>query len=238
MRLIFVKERPVVQPNVMAVCRPEALPLASFRGSIAGSMIELGRRMATAETQQAGSDSVRRSALMAAAQAGDATAYATLLRDSVPLIKQAARRQGVPADRVDDVVQDVLLTIHRARATYDPKRPFDAWLRVIAERRAIDLLRQTRRQDAREINAPLAFESYADHAADPAQGLEHADAAGRVDKALATLPAGQREAVQTLVLEERSLEEAAAATNRSKGALKVNLHRALKALRGRINRGA
>jgi RNA polymerase sigma factor (sigma-70 family) len=226
----------VVQPNVMAISRPGALPQARFRGSIADSVIELGRRMVTADTQQAGSDGARRSALMAAGQAGDATAYATLLRDCVPLIKQAARRQGVPADRVDDVVQDVLLTIHRARATYDPQRPFDAWLRVIAERRAIDLLRQTRRQGAREINAPLALESYADHAADPSKGLEHADAAGRVDQVLATLPAGQREAVQALVLEERSLDDAAARTNRSKGALKVNLHRALKALRGRMKR--
>ena len=228
----------MVQPNVMVAHRAGALPQASFRGSIAASVIEFGRRMATVDAQYAGSDDTRRSALMAAAQAGDATAYATLLRDCVPLIKQAARRQGVSSDRIDDVVQDVLLTIHRARATYDPRRPFDAWLRVIAERRAIDVLRQTRRTGAREINAPLAFESYADHAADPSQGIEHADAAVRVDKVLATLPAGQREAVQALVLEERSLEEAAAATNRSKGALKVNLHRALKALRGRMDRGA
>ena len=235
----------MVQPNVMAVCRSGALPRASFRGSMAGvrvrvtahSVIEFGRRMVTAEPQKAGSDDVRRSALMAAAQAGDGIAYATLLRDSVPLIKNTARRQGVPADRIDDVVQDVLLTIHRARQTYDPQRPFDAWLRVIAERRAIDVLRHTRRQGAREINAPLAFESYADQSADPSKGLEHADAAGRVGKALAGLPAGQREAVQALVLEERSLADAAARTNRSKGALKVNLHRALKALRGRMDRG-
>jgi len=48
------------------------------------------------------------------------------------------------------------------------------------------------------------------------------------------LPERQREAVQVLVLEEQSLTEAAAATRRSKGALKVNLHRALKALRGKF----
>ena len=48
------------------------------------------------------------------------------------LAAAAIRRQGVPGDRVDDVVQDVLLTIHRARATYDPSRPFLPWLRAIA----------------------------------------------------------------------------------------------------------
>ena len=59
-------------------------------------------------------------------------------------------------------------------------------------------------------------------------------AGGRVNEALASLPERQREAVQVLVLEEQSLSEAAIATRRSKGALKVNLHRALKALRGKF----
>lgn len=172
-----------------------------------------------------------RAALMAAAQAGDSTAYTTLLRDCVPLIRAIARRCGVPIDRLDDAVQEVLLTIHRARATYDPRRPFDAWLRVIAERRSIDLVRQTVRHGGREVHAPQAFEDHADNTTDPARGLEQADAAGRVGRAMAALPERQREAVRHLVIQEQSLAETAAATGRSKGSLKVNLHRALKALR-------
>ncbi len=54
---------------------------------------------------------------MAAAQTGDRTAYETLLRDCVPFIASLAHRQGVPSDRTDDVVQEVLLTVHRARAS-------------------------------------------------------------------------------------------------------------------------
>ena len=169
---------------------------------------------------------------MAAAQAGDGAAYQALLRDCVPVIKSIVRRRGVADDRVDDVVQDVLLTIHRARQTYDPSRSFTAWMSVIAERRAIDLLRRVYRQQAREVHAPLALESHADETADPARGVAHAQASGTVARALDALPARQREAVQHLVLEERSLDAAAALTQRSKGSLKVNLHRALKALRG------
>jgi RNA polymerase sigma factor (sigma-70 family) len=185
------------------------------------------------QAQDAGADR-RRSAMMAAAQAGDGVAYQALLRDCIPVIKSIARRRGVVADRIDDVVQDVLLTIHRARQTYDPSRSFTAWLSVIADRRAIDLLRRTRRQDVREVHAPLAFESHADQEADPAQGLAHADATGVAARALASLPTRQREAVQHLVLEERSLADVAVLTRRTKGSLKVNLHRALKALRGRM----
>jgi RNA polymerase sigma-70 factor (ECF subfamily) len=189
--------------------------------------------MNAVHTQDAGTD-LRRSGLMAAAQAGDGAAYQALLRDCIPVIKFFARRRGVAADHVDDVVQDVLLTIHRARQTYDPSRSFTAWLWVIADRRAIDLLRRIRRQDLREVHAPLAFEGHADHAADPVQKLVHADAISIVTRAIASLPARQREAVQHVVLEERSLADAATLTRRTTGSLKVNLHRALKALRDRI----
>jgi RNA polymerase sigma factor (sigma-70 family) len=182
-------------------------------------------------------DPQSRAARMAAAQAGDATAYAELLRECVPIVAAVARRCGVPADRVDDAIQDVLLTIHRARATYDPRRPFEAWLKVIAERRSIDLLRQSRRRGARELHSPQALENTADLAADPGRGLDHADTAGQVGRAVAALPPRQREAVHHLIFEERSLADAAQATGRSTGSLKVNLHRALKALRTALGRG-
>jgi hypothetical protein len=45
-----------------------------------------------------------------------------------------------------------------------------------ADRRAIDFLRRIRRQDLREVHAPLAFEGHADQAADPARAIVHADA--------------------------------------------------------------
>ncbi len=205
-----------------------------LQGSTAGAnIIRRAMPKTVAEHAVKGPDH-RRSELMAAAQAGDGAAYQALLRDCLPVIKSVVRRCGVPADRVDDAVQDVLLTIHRARQTFDPRRSFTAWMTVIAERRAIDLLRRVRRQDLREVHAPLEFESHADEAADPARGIARADASATVTRALESLPARQREAVQHLVLEERSLADAAAVTRRSTVSLKVNLHRALKALRGKM----
>jgi RNA polymerase sigma factor (sigma-70 family) len=188
-------------------------------------------------SQARSSSDAQRSALMAAAQGGDRTAYEKLLRDCVPFIQGLARRQGVPADRSDDVVQEVLLTIHRARATYDARRSFDAWLRVIVERRAIDVLRRSSRHGARELHAPLAYESHADETVDLGAGIERAEKARWIGAAVAELPTRQREAVQHLVLEEKSLDDAAASTGRSKGSLKVNLHRALNALRLKADRG-
>jgi len=174
---------------------------------------------------------------MAAAQSGDRAAYEALLRDCVPIIKMVARRLGVPDDQADDVVQEVLLSIHHARQTYDPTRSFTAWLQVIAERRAIDHLRRTNRRRLREVDAPLAYETHADPSADPSRPVEHSDGALQAERIIAGLPERQREAVKHLVLGEQSLSEAAALTGRTPGALKVNLHRALKALRAKLGQG-
>lgn len=181
-------------------------------------------------------DDRRRSARMAAAQAGDRAAYDALLRECVPLARAAAARQGVPRDRVDDVVQEALMTAHRVRQTYDPARSFDAWFFAIARRRAIDALRRAGRHGAREVHAPAHYESHADPGGDPSEVTERAHGAKQILAAAAALPPRQREAVDHLVLKEQTTREAAAATGRSEGALKVNLHRALRALRSGLRK--
>jgi RNA polymerase sigma-70 factor (ECF subfamily) len=192
--------------------------------------------MADVDTLDAGQIVDRRwSAWMASAQGGDRAAYEALLRECVPLIRRVARGQGVTGDRIDDVVQDVLLTVHRARQTYDPAYSFVAWLRTISKRRAIDILRRSGRQGAREIHAPLAYEAYAAPDSEADRGWEQRDRTKRLGAAISTLGEGQREAVEHLALRELSLTEAAETTGKSKGALKVNFHRALKALRARLD---
>jgi len=175
-----------------------------------------------------------RAAWMAAAQAGDRRAYEKLLADSVALIRAAARRQGVPYDHLDDVVQETLITVHRVRHTYDPARSYDAWLTAIANRRAIDALRSHGRRDRREMHDEYAVDNHAE-AHDASAATEGEQRARRLREAVAELPPGQREAVEHLGLRERSLAEAAELTGRKTGALKVNLHRALKALRERFH---
>jgi RNA polymerase sigma-70 factor (ECF subfamily) len=171
---------------------------------------------------------------MAAAQAGDRRAYERVLADSVALVRAVARRHGVAHDHLDDVVQETLLTVHRVRHTYDPTRSYDAWLAALAGRRAIDGLRRSGRQAHREIGDEVAVAAHPDEH-DASAASERAQQAQRLHTAIADLPPGQREAVEQLGLKELSLEEASVRTGRSTGALKVNLHRALKALRGHIH---
>jgi RNA polymerase sigma-70 factor (ECF subfamily) len=223
----------VMLPQGSFTCRPATVGVIV---AVSWMWKQAEPRVDQVQAQDSGVDQ-RRSTWMAAAQAGDSAAYQTLLRDCIPIIKNVARRRGVTADHIDDVVQDVLLTVHRARQAYDPSRSFTAWLSVITDRRAIDLLRRIRRQVMREVHAPFALDSHIDEAADPARGLAQAEAAGAVVHALASLPPRQREAVQRLVLDELPLADVAALTRRTKGSLKVNLHRGLQALRGRMASG-
>ena len=177
----------------------------------------------------------RRAAWMVAAQAGDRAAYETLLRDCIPFIKRVARGQGIRPDFMDDVVQETLLTIHQARQTYDPNRSFTAWLRTIAQRRAIDGLRRARRTGTREVYAPLAYENHSDPSGDPEEAAFQSDATEVRNLAIGKLSAGQREAVEHLALHSRSLAQAAMVTGRSIGSLRVDWHRALKTLRAQFS---
>jgi RNA polymerase sigma-70 factor (ECF subfamily) len=176
----------------------------------------------------------RRAAWMAAAQMGDRRAYEKLLADSIALIRATARRQGVAFDLLDDVVQETLLTVHRVRHTYDPARSYGAWLVAIARRRAIDAQRSHGRRDRRELHDEVALDRHPDPA-DASAAIESEQRARQLHDAIASLPPGQRQAIEQLGLRELSLREAEQLTGRQTGALKVNLHRALKALRKRLH---
>jgi len=185
--------------------------------------------------QKPGHDVVREerwSRLMAAAQAGDRACYEALLRDCLPFIRAVVSRQHRREDRIEDAVQDVLLTVHRVRHTYDPRRPFSHWLAAIARRRSIDLLRRRMRADAHEVADEQAYETFADPAAN--KDMDAADRAAELGLAVATLPEGQRQAIELVKLREMSLDEAAQASGKSAGSLKVSIHRAIKALRAQL----
>ncbi|MDE2165267.1 MAG: sigma-70 family RNA polymerase sigma factor [Alphaproteobacteria bacterium] len=169
---------------------------------------------------------------MAAAQDGDRRAYETLLRQTLPYIRTVVRGLNATPDRVEEVVQEVLLTVHRVRHTYDPARPFRPWLAAIARRRAIDALRRRRRTETHEIFDEAAYETFADPEANRHQ--ERPASAAGLSAAVADLPAQQREAVRLLKLRGLSLAEASAESGTSIAALKVNVHRAIKTLRKRL----
>ncbi len=173
----------------------------------------------------------RWSALMAAAQGGDARAYDALLRETVPFLRAIARRRIADRAEAEDAVQDALLTLHALRHTYDPARPFRPWLAAIAERRAVDRLRRRGRTAGRES---VALDDLPESLAAQDPVAERGIAARQLREAVAELPESQRTALRLAKLEDLPLAEASRRSGLSVGALKVATHRALSTLRKRL----
>ena len=168
--------------------------------------------------------------LLAAAQAGDARAYDTLLREITPRLRQLCRARIRDLTEVEDAVQDALMTIHALRHTYDPARPIGPWLSTIATRRAVDRLRRRGRAAGREDS----LDDLPEGAAAIAPAAEQALAARHLRDAVAGLPESQRTALRLAKLEDLPLAEASARSGLSIGALKVATHRAMRSLRRRF----
>lgn len=188
----------------------------------------------TSETRPNGSQdgAMAWSALMARAQDGDGVAYRRLLEDVTPYLRSLAGRHRALSGEVEDAVQDILLTLHAIRHTYDPSRPFGPWLVTIARRRIVDRLRQRGRRTAEIALGP-------EHETIAATGPNlYPLLSGRrgLRDAIDGLAPGQRQAVLLLKLRGLSLKEAASESGMTIGALKVASHRGLKALRAMLDR--
>jgi len=174
--------------------------------------------------------------MMAAAQAGDARAYEALLRECLPLLRAICRARLRDATEADDAVQDTLLTIHRARGSYDPARPFRPWLVAIAECRALDRIRSRSRRARRETPVDAA-EEIASGAPGVETVLDAQRDAAKLRSAIEALPIAQRTALGLTKIQDLSLAEASGRSGMSVSALKVATHRAMRALRRRFNPG-
>ena len=171
-------------------------------------------------------------ALMVAALAGDGTAYRAFLQELAAHLRRflGKRLQGRPDD-VEDLVQECLIAVHDKRRTYDPSQPLTPWVHAIACYKLADHLRRSTSAIARSD-----FDDEPDEAASNAPGA--ADAARDVAKLLARLPDRQRLPILHVKLQGLSVAEAAGITGLSVSAVKIGIHRGLKALAAMVERRA
>lgn len=161
---------------------------------------------------------------MARAQSGDGDAYRLLLESVASDLRSFFRRRLHDAQEVEDHVQETLLTVHRARHTYDPARPFEPWLYAIARNTLADVFRRDRRRAERYA----VDDDLLTVAADPPS---HDSTVGGIFDGL---PEGQREALEMVKIKGLSIEQAAAQAGVSPGAMRVRIHRGYRALRARL----
>lgn len=160
--------------------------------------------------------------LMLATQGGDPEAYRRLLEAVQPMLFGYLRKRLRSPEAAEDVSQEVLLTMHRVRHTFEPGRPFEPWFFSIARSRLIDHLRKVKRVSANEYSTDVLPEVSEDQALpDWARFME----------VLEILPEAQREAFSLLKIEGLSTVEAAEKVGISVSALKVRAHRAYNTLK-------
>ena len=168
--------------------------------------------------------------LMRSAIAGDSAAYHRLLRAVTPVLRAAARRglarAGQPVDQSEDIVQDILLAVHLKRHTWDVNAPFAPWLFAIARNKLIDSLRRRGRR---------VFVNIDDFAETlPGEPPAESAPASEVAAQLQSLPARQRDVLQSIAVESASIKDTAAKLAMTEGAVRVALHRGLASLTAKL----
>ncbi len=172
--------------------------------------------------------------LMRQAQNGDTAAYHALLAEVAQRMRRLVRRRApwlVQAD-VEDLVQDILLSLHQARATWDPARPFLPWIFAIARARLADNARRYTRRARIDLAVGDLAETFS---GDPTNGdAENVVNLLSMRKAMESLTPVERRAVEMLRLREMSLAEAAEASGSTVPAMKVAIHRAMRKLKATL----
>ena len=165
--------------------------------------------------------------------AGDNAIYQAFLKElSAHLRGFLRKRLARLPDEVEDLVQESLIAVHNQRHTYDPGQPLSAWVQAIAKYKLIDLLRRRAGQDL--LNDPLDDETDFFSTADS----EAAEARRDLNKLLDELPDQHRLPIIHTKLDGLSVQEAATMTGMSESAIKVGVHRGMKALAARIRGSA
>lgn len=160
---------------------------------------------------------------------GDSVAYHAFLRDlSAHLRAFLRRRLAHLPDDIEDLVQESLLAVHNQRHTYDVEQPLTAWVHAIAKYKMVDLVRRRASRDL--LTEPLNDENEVFSSAD----ADAAEARGDVAKLLEELPDRQRLPIVYMKLQGLSVAETARITGMSASAVKVGVHRGLKALAAKI----
>jgi len=167
-------------------------------------------------------------AWMVAAQAGDSASYEKLLQEMLPHVGKVVRRRIFDPTAAEDVVQNVFVSVHRARHTYRSERPFMPWLNAIARNACVDAMRERGRRGERELS--LEVKGVPEPAVEATE-LDDDALDPKLRNALAQIPDTQREAVLLIHVADLSVAEAATRAGVSKSALKVRAHRGYRALR-------
>lgn len=169
--------------------------------------------------------------LMRQALNGDGQAYATLLRETARLLRPYLAKRLYAATEVDDVLQEILISIHKARHTYDGERPFKPWVYAIAKFRLQDHLRA---HYADQLHHAVELSEVENILPEDVTetGFSYEAISGEIHK----LPEKQATILRLMHQDGYTAKEVAEKMGMNESAVKVAAHRAYKVLREKLER--
>ncbi|HEX8794939.1 MAG TPA: RNA polymerase sigma factor [Polyangiaceae bacterium] len=163
--------------------------------------------------------------------AGEDAAFAIVYDTLAPRLYGYLVRQTREVARAEDLLQQTMLQIHRARSSFITGAEVTPWAFAIARRLLVDSVRRGRREALGVEGEPdpgASHEPLAD------EWVAAKDLARRVESVLAKLPQSQRQAFELIKNEGLSVAEAAQVLGTTVAAVKLRAHRAYEALRGAL----
>lgn len=160
---------------------------------------------------------------------GDKAAYEIFLELSSVIIKRYLLKLGgkyADAQSIEDLLQEVLITLHEKKHTYQPDRPLLPWIYAIARHRYIDFYRSKKRKPGMVSIDPEIEQRLSAPETEP----EHS-----IEEVLVFLTPKQKEMLMLIKVEGQSYEEAAKNLSMNVSAVKVAVHRIVKALKGKVD---
>jgi RNA polymerase sigma-70 factor (ECF subfamily) len=170
--------------------------------------------------------------LMRCALAGDGRAYELLLKESAAILRPFLNRYMRGNDEAHDVLQEILVSIHRARHTYDGERPFKPWLFAIAKFRLKDYLSRHYANKLRNAVDIAEMEKILE-----APVTENALAHELMAESRLYLSGIQGKIIEMMHIDGYTAEETGKILGMKESAVKVAAHRAYKKLREKMGRG-
>lgn len=161
---------------------------------------------------------------MKAANRGDQASYARLLRGVTPVVRGIVRARGgaMGPEACEDIVQEVLLTIHLKRQTWREDAPFRPWLYAVTRHKVIDAFRSR----GKRIDLPV--DDYAEVLAAP-EGPDPFESQD-MERVIDQLEPRAAEIVRAIGIDGVSAADIGTRLGMTEGAVRVALHRALKAV--------
>ena len=169
--------------------------------------------------------------LMRLALAGDQGAYAALLQETSRMLRPFLAKRLNDASEADDLLQEILISLHKARHTYDGKRPYKPWVYAIAKFRLLDHFRAHYSDELRRAEDLSELEEILQE-----NVTETVISYESISREVQKLPEKQATILRLMHQEGYTAKEVAEKTGMNESAVKVAAHRAYKVLKQRLER--